>query len=106
MWYKPAFAVKWNAKSEVADHRYSDSYRSMVVEPVYDLMTKIPMPITRWGLEAYLGEVLAWFRANKYPFGDSDIWLEDIYIVIHRDDELIAEMEVSEQKWQITQCVV
>lgn len=106
MQYKPAILVGWNASSEAADQRYLDSHRNEALLPIYEFLTQMPLPMTRCGLESYLWRVLDWLRVNKYPFGDGEVWLESIYIVIRGDNELVAEMEVDEEKWQIAQCTV
>lgn len=102
----PAIAVKWKVVNEAVDDRYANDHRNLVLMPIYELLMRMPAPITRLWLEGYLTEVFDWFQSNKYPFGGNEIWLDNIYIVIRGDDELVAEMEVSDQKWQITQCMV
>ena len=106
MQYAPSIVGGWNAVSEVAGDEFSNEQRDVALGPLYDLMTQIPLPMTRQGLEIYLQKALVWLKSNRYPFGGDKVWLEDVYIVIHGDNRLIAEMEVDQQGWQLTQCMV
>jgi hypothetical protein len=111
MQYLPRIVGVWDETSPEALARFSDEDLSLALQPLGDLLTKLPLPITREGLEGFLSILPAWIIENRHPLPTPNVSLGGLDIAIYEGnqmlpDKLLVAAEVDTEGWRINHCIL